>query len=324
MTKAALDHDAIQITLARLEGVRQTGKDQWESLCPAHEDRHASLSVGRGKDGRALLHCHAGCALADVLAAIGLKETDLFPLDWEVDPPESQATANAERPGRIVETYDYHDTAGRLLSQSVRYEPKRFRQRRPDGNGGWIWNLKDTRRVLYRLPDLVSSDSNPVFIVEGEKDADRLAKGGLTATTNPGGAGKWRSDYNEALKGRDVVILPDNDEAGKKHAEKVAKALRLVAASIKIVQLPDLPDKGDISDWLDADHTVEDLQRLISETQPWSPGTEDRKETAEDDAKGGSHAQQLVELVHDEGIELFHNETGQTFARLEISGHLET
>ncbi|HYV35510.1 MAG TPA: hypothetical protein VE988_07390, partial [Gemmataceae bacterium] len=104
---------------------------------------------------------------------------------------------------RIVATYDYTDERGQLLYQAVRLEPgadgakKTFRQRHPDGNGGWTWNVKGVRLVPYRLPELTGDSSRPVFIVEGEKDADTLASIGLIATTNPMGAGKWRADFNQ-------------------------------------------------------------------------------------------------------------------------------
>ena len=121
-----------------------------------------------GDDGRLLVHCHAGCKPTDIVAAIGLTMRDLMP---------DRAPGDNHKPRRrIVATYDYRDADGTLLFQSVRLEPKDFRQRRPDGNGGWAWNLKDVRRVLYRLPALSAADpSEPAFIVEGEKDADRLA-----------------------------------------------------------------------------------------------------------------------------------------------------
>jgi hypothetical protein len=111
--------------------------------------------------------------------------------------------------------YSYADESGMLLYQVIRLEPKDFRQRRPDGNGGWIWSLGGTRRVLYRLPRLRSAieRAETIYIVEGEKDADALGEFGLTATTNAGGANKWRLEYAETLRGADVVsaitIRPD-------------------------------------------------------------------------------------------------------------------
>jgi hypothetical protein len=155
-----------------------------------------------------------------------------------------------------------------LLFQVLKLEPKSFRQRRLDGNGNWVWNLDGTRRVLYRLPELLESDpAVRIFIAEGEKDADALWQRGLPATCNPGGAGKWREEYSEHLRGRHIAILPDNDPPGRQHATMVAKALYGLAASVRIVELPGVPEKGgDVSDWIGAGNSVEELHRLVEAT----------------------------------------------------------
>jgi hypothetical protein len=150
---------------------------------------------------------------------------------------------------RVAATYDYVDAAGSLLYQVLRLEPKSFRQRRPDGDGGWIWNL-DERRVPYRWPELLKYPDGTVFVCEGEKDANRVAGLGYCATTVA--AGKWTEECVTALAGRDVIILEDNDNAGRAKALATAQALHGSAKTIRIVSLPDLPDKGDVSDWLDA------------------------------------------------------------------------
>src|SRR5262249_55300681 len=132
----------------------------------------------------------------------------------------------------IAATYDYvYEAGGPVEFQTVRLTPKDFLQRRPDRMGGWIWDLKGVRRFLYRRPELVAADPAAwVWVVEGEKDADRLVGLGLVATCNPMGAGKWRSEYAEDLRGRKVAIVADNDEPGRKHAEAVARSLRGIAA----------------------------------------------------------------------------------------------
>jgi putative DNA primase/helicase len=164
----------------------------------------------------------------------------------------------------------YRDARGKLLHEAVRFDPKDFAQRRPDGAGGYIWNLDGIERVPYRLPELLAANPDALnFLPEGEKDVERLAALGLVATTNPEGAGKWRDEYTAVLKGRHVAILPDHDEEGRKHAEKVARALFGEATSVKVVALPGLPEKGDVSDWLDAGNTVEDLLRIVDETPEW-------------------------------------------------------
>lgn len=150
----------------------------------------------------------------------------------------------------IIATYDYKDESGKLLYQMVRYEPRNFRQRRPDGNGDWIWNLDGVRRVLYRLPELLCSNKDEwVFVVEGEKDVERLYDEGLVATTCPMGAGKWDDNYSEFLNDRKLVaIIPDNDDSGRRHAKEVAESLVRVGVKARILELPGLPDKGDVSD----------------------------------------------------------------------------
>jgi hypothetical protein len=168
----------------------------------------------------------------------------------------------------VVE-YDYTDEHGEVIFQVCRKNPKGFFQRKPDGKGGWENNLKGVRRVLYRLPELLEADpSATVYVCEGEKDADALRNLGMVATTNAGGAGKWRHEYNEPLRGRNVVILPDNDEPGRQHEEQVSNSLRDIAASVKVLALPGLPEKGDVSDWLKAGGTAEQLQALVAATAP--------------------------------------------------------
>jgi putative DNA primase/helicase len=123
-----------------------------------------------------------------------------------------------------------------------------------------------------------------VFIVEGEKDADRLASLGLVATCNPGGAGKWLTSYAAFFRQRDVVILPDKDGAGRDHARSVAANLEPLAVSVRILELPGLPTKGDVSDWLAAGGTGEDLQRLAAEAPVLSTAAGAQDVTGPDDA----------------------------------------
>jgi hypothetical protein len=223
--------------------------------CPAHDDKDPSLSV-QTRNGRVLVHCHAGCAQNAVIAA--LRDRELWPSN------DDSRT--------IAATYSYHDADGNLRYEVVRYDPKSFRQRRPDGNGGWIWGLDGVEPVLYHLPELIAADPDaPVFIPEGEKHVDRLRLLGLVATTNPMGAGKWRPEYSESLRDRHVIILPDNDEVGRRHAEQVAASMTGIATSVKIVDLPNLPPKGDIIDWLDDGGSLEALQILITEAKAWEP-----------------------------------------------------
>ena len=180
---------------------------------------------------------------------------------------------NDQQARPIVDTYDYTDEDGNFLFQVVRYDPKDFKQRRRDGKGGWIWDLEGVRRVLYRLPELMAADpAKPVFIVEGEKDADRLIQQGLIATTNPMGAGKWLPEYSGFLEGRLVVIIPDNDKEGTGHAPKVAYSVHSGAKSVGLLELSGLPeDGGDVSDWLNAGGTAQELMDLARKVPEWKP-----------------------------------------------------
>lgn len=182
--------------------------------------------------------------------------------------PEAPSTGR-----RIVATYPSVDEAGALLFEVVRYDPKGFRQRRPDGAGGIAWDLHGVRQVPYHLPELIEAigSERTVFIVEGEKDVDRLRALNVPATCNAAGAGKWRLDFVEHFVGADVVIVPDNDDPGRDHAEKVARALKPVATRVRVLTLPNLPRKGDVSDWLDAGGRVEELHRLAEVAPDWRP-----------------------------------------------------
>jgi AAA domain-containing protein len=221
---------------------------QIQARCPAHDDRVRSLAV-RDFGDKTGLYCHAGCDTPAIVEALGINMTDLF------DEPMT-----TER--REVAYYDYLNTDGNVVFQVIRYEPKGFGQRRPDGNGGWIYNLEGVDRVPYHLPELVRATG--VIIVEGEKDADRLAGYGLFATCNPGGAGpgKWRPEWGPLFDGKTVVIVPDNDEPGRKHAATIRDSLLDHARRVRIVELPDVRPKGDVSDYLDL-HSIDELRALL-------------------------------------------------------------
>jgi phage/plasmid primase-like uncharacterized protein len=189
---------------------------------------------------------------------------------------------------RIVKTYDYRDEEDNLLFQVVRYEPgydgrsKDFRQRRPKSDGGFEWSLKGTRRVPYRLPQLLAAPSDATVVIpEGEKDVDNLVALGLTATCNSGGAGKWDPAFNQNLAGRKIAILPDKDRPGRDHAQKVARSLQGIAASVKVLELPG--DGKDVSDWLSTGGDEEQLFALIDAAPEWAPTDDSSEPTAEPD-----------------------------------------
>jgi hypothetical protein len=252
--------------IASLPGYRATGENQYEARCPGHEDRKASLSIGV-TDGKILLHCHAGCNISNILKAIGLSERDLFSDNGNGHQPEKH----------IVSVYDYQNADGNLVYQVVRYEPKDFRQRKPDGHGGWDWKVKDLKRVPYRLPELLTADY--IYIVEGEKDAGSLRKIGLTATTIAGGAkAHWSSDIVQYFRAdQHITIIPDNDPPGEDYATNAASALFGKVASLKIVRLAGLPEHADVSDWLqgrDPEAAAEELCRLSDAAPEWKPEVE--------------------------------------------------
>ncbi|MGQ7793755.1 phage/plasmid primase, P4 family [Faunimonas sp. B44] len=222
---------------------------------PGHSPADRSLSITLDPKAAEGFLCHS-FAGDDWQACRDHVRHKLGLPDWQPAAPANGHAfeAKAARASRtIVATYDYRDERGTTLFQAVRFEPKGFAQRRPDGRGGWLWGVQGVRLVPYRLPDMLAAVPDTVFIVEGEKDADRLAAAGFVATTNPMGAGKWRAEYAAHFAGRDCYILPDNDEPGRKRAEQVAASLLPVAATVRIVELPGLRPKGDVSDWLDLD-----------------------------------------------------------------------
>lgn len=243
--------------LARFRGVRQTGREEWEALCAKHDDREPSLAIKVAGD-KVLVHCHAGCKTPDVLAAANLTFRDLR--------LSSAGNGGGEpRRAQVVAAYDYVDADGTLVFQVVRYKPKTFRLRRPDGRGGWIDNVKRVNtRLPYHLDDLAGKRT--VAVTEGEKDCDRLRALDIPATTNAMGAGKWTEVHTRALvkaKVENVIVFADNDEAGKEHVRKVARSCAAVGLKVKIVRFPDLPAHGDLSDWLDSGHTREQLRDLV-------------------------------------------------------------
>ena len=223
---------------------RKAGSE-WVALCPAHEDRNPSLSI-RVRNGRVLVHCHAGCSQASVLSA--LRERGL----WNTSP---SATDHVGSNRVIVQTYDYVDEQSRLLYQICRYEPKTFRPRRPDGVGGWSWGYANVRRVLYRLPAIL--EASIVFLVEGEKGVDRLFSCGFVATTNSGGSeAPWLERYTECLRGREVVLIPDNDQPGRRRALRIARALLGQVPRLTILELEGVKD---VSEWFDQGHSELEL-----------------------------------------------------------------
>ena len=248
---------ALSYVLSKLEGVKRDG-EQHKALCPAHKDVNPSLSVSVGDNDSVLLHCHAGCTFEAILAAAELKASDLY--DQEPDQARRETY------------YNYHDAEGKVIGRTVKVTvPKKdFWQERPNERGGWEKKY-GSAGILYRLPEILAKPDRHVFICEGEKSADAVRGLGLLATTNALGAKKWKKEHTQTLRGRRVVILPDNDKAGQDHVLHVAAALFGRVKSVKIVPLPGLADGEDVFNWIERGGDKDKLVSLASSTAEYSP-----------------------------------------------------
>ncbi len=209
----------------------------WIACCPSHNDKNPSLSIAE-KDGKILFKCFAGCSFEQIVQALGLNERERVN---KVTPKFGFKSEKAQK--KIVAVYNYEDEKGKTIYQAVRFEPKTFSFRRPDEKGNWIWDLQGVRKVPYHLPELIQAKENnlPVFICEGEKDADNIrGKLDFIATTMAQGSNGWNDDYTEFFDDLEIIILPDNDEPGRKYADEIALSLWGVSKSVKIIQLPNL------------------------------------------------------------------------------------
>lgn len=273
---------------AKCTRAAQTGPNQWQACCPAHDDSSPSLSIADGATGT-VLHCHAGCDPQAVLDALALNFSDLY------------AAAPPPRPAATETVYVYTDADGQPLYEVVRIQTgaeKTFRQRSADGQ----WSVRGIPPVPYRLPALLAAQE--VWVVEGEKDADRLAAAGLCATCNSGGAGRWRPEFADHFRGRTVYVVPDADEPGLAHAAAVADALREAAAAVTVLALPGADAGSDVSDWLDS-HTVDDLLALRHQPPPQPAGAATFRPVQPDAANrprrewlmGTSHIRGVISLL---------------------------
>jgi len=241
--------------VSRLTKAKKTGKG-FNALCPAHDDKSPSLSISEGSEGKILLKCFTGCSTDSILNAIGLDMKDLFPdSDARVVPLCGNGSKAPHSPKIIGAVYPYANASGAILYENVRYIPKEFRQRRPNGAGGYIYNLDGIDRVPYRLPALLEGIRNGVdeiWFTEGEKDADNLRLLGLTATSFK----KWTQGLNRYIKNAHAVLFRDHDISGVKQANDAAKIIVDAAKTVRVIDLFDgevLPDKHgpDVSDWID-------------------------------------------------------------------------
>lgn len=255
---------------SHLKGWKRNGRG-WVALCPCHDDHDPSLRIDIGENGTLLLWCPVceapykqilrDCGFADW----GKVRKDEYPGPWE--------WADL---GILEAIYDYTDEAGTLLYQVMKSAQKEFKQRRPDPNrrDGWLYKMKGVRRVLFRLPETMAAVArgDVIYKPEGEKDALNLAALGLAATTAAEGAkAKWLETYTETVSGADVVLLPDNDEEGRAHVQRVAEALWGKVKRLRVLELPNLPHKGDVSDWLNAGGTKEQIEALTAAAPEYRP-----------------------------------------------------
>jgi len=253
----------VDLVLSRLNKVRSISGG-WEACCPSHSDDKPSLTIGVGREGQVLLHCHSGaaCSFTDICNALNLKPNDLWPESNKK--PKTQLRKEA--------TYVYEDADGTPVMQVIRFKDedgnKTFRQQRYE-NGEWVWGTQNIKKPLYKLPEVLKqiSEDGVVYIVEGEKDVQTLERLGKVATCNPGGAGgegqdKWLSSHTESLANSKVIIIADDDTAGFAHASHVAAELRKVDSKVKVFK----PTKGkDISDHVGAGGSLSDLEVVASE-----------------------------------------------------------
>ncbi|MCU1311385.1 MAG: hypothetical protein JWO20_2510 [Candidatus Angelobacter sp.] len=230
---------------------------QLVARCPFHADENPSMSIDLE---HGLWNCHAGCGsggLVDwqMLRLPGLKRNQAARAIAEFF--GKRDLIQSRRSTRAEAVYPYTDEDGVLLFDVLRYSGAEFRVRRPDPKNlnGYIRDVEGVRMVLYRLSQV--GKATIIFVVEGEKDADRLSQPfennpDVAVTTSPFGAkAKWRESYSKALTGKRVIIIPDNDPPGFAHADKVAAALKDHASEIHVVKLPDLGPGEDVSDYLD-------------------------------------------------------------------------
>jgi 5S rRNA maturation endonuclease (ribonuclease M5) len=283
---------------------------------PDPDDKQPSGSTDGAPSPSARLLAKFGAVLtADPLPdATAGKNGHADPAGAEHDPAVASARIlrdlSREPKPRIVATYPYVDEHGELLYEVVRYNPKDFRQRRPNGSGGWIWSLdKDaagkplptpTRRVLFHLPALIAgmAEGDGVYVVEGEKDVLAIEAAGAVATCNSGGAAaEWLPEFSGLLRDAAVIVVADRDKAGRKHAAQVAASLRAEAASVVVVEAAAGKDAADhlaagfgLDDFLPVDEPDE-------ETQPRTkPAEADGQKTREGEGPEAIHFESLAEF----------------------------
>ena len=255
-----------ELFCSKLEQVKHNN-NSIVALCPSHDDKNPSLTASCNGE-KILVKCQTGCTFDQIVSAVGMKQSQFF-IPKEKTPPKKH-----------VATYKYEDKDGGHVMDVVRFEPKGFRPKRPDGK----WALDGVTIVPYRLPQLLSGikEGREILILEGEKDCDNAKSFGLVATTFAGGAGKWREEYSKWFQEAKVICIPDNDPAGHKGMHQIASKLSEVAESVRWLELPDIPEKGDFSDWIKIENNnIKKFNALIVDSS-----AEWRDELVEEDDSG--------------------------------------
>ena len=344
-------HTPIEKILSRLPSSKRSGHG-WKSKCPAHDDRTPSLSITEGKDKRVLLYCHAGCTTESIVAEMDLQMRDLAPpatskhRHTESSPLKTYAkvdnatTVLTRKYGKPSHAWMYNDVNNNPVGVILRWDMPNGKTFRPiSHNGsGWVIGGMLEPRPLYRLSDLV--DAGRVYICEGEKAADAARSINLVATTSPHGSKSAAKCDWSPLAGKDVVIFPDNDDSGQQYCSDVVSCLTRLKPPpmVRAVQLPGLPDHGDIDDFIsgrrhagDDDDTIravieslaDDTAPINLESEGQSGEAKSNSGTSYDHKRGPSQADQLVQLAED--LTLFQSvgDMEDEFVAMPVSGHFE-
>jgi len=262
-------NDNWRLFCSKLDKVKQT-RNGIEALCPSHNDKLPSLTASFTKE-KILFKCQAGCSFESVVTALGMQENQFFIQEEKTQPKT------------IESTYRYEDEGGNHVMDVVRFKPKDFRPRRPDGR----FTLDRVTRVPYHLPQMLEAmkRGKGIAIVEGEKDCDNAEKIGLTATTFCGGSGKWRDEYLKWFEDANVACVPDNDHAGRKGMNIIASNITKVAKSVLWLEIPDIPAKGDLTDWLNIEgNDLDKFNTLVRNSAlEWSSELGDKWEDSHDE-----------------------------------------
>ncbi|MBO4693239.1 MAG: hypothetical protein J5659_02450 [Clostridia bacterium] len=293
--------------ITNFKSVKPVKENQYMALCPAHNDKNPSLSIGLSPDRkRILLHCFAGCKTDDILKSVGLKPKDLF-------------LKEKGKSAMKKTTYNYYKADGSIAYIKTRIDSddgtKKFYFEKPDGTKG----IKYTLHELYNLPAVLSAEK--IYFVEGEKCADAVINQGVVATTLDTGANsRWYPKYCDYLSGKEIIIIPDNDNAGIKYANLIKKNI----PNARIIKLPDLAEKGDIYDWLNMGHTINEVDKL-----PAVEMTEEVTETNNTESENTevfnneTQAETIIRSVKEKNAVLFHDEFKDPHVAIMNNGHYE-